>query len=152
MPPTFTLKKTTTVDKDFLYLVSCLDNELWNELNEDQATYDQFNKVDNIETALVVYSGDEPVACGCFKQYDNETAEIKRMFVLKAYRGMGLSKKILRGLEQWALKKGYRYAILETSIHFKTARSLYESNGYKITPNYSPYEGLAESICMKKEL
>ena len=146
------LKRTTTADKDFQFLVRCLDNELWNELNEDMNTYDQYNKVPDIKTALLIYMNDEPAACGCFKEFDGETAEIKRMFVQKTYRGLGLSKKILRELEQWAIEKNYIQAILETSIHFKTARRLYETSGYSVIPNYPPYVGLAESVCMKKQL
>ena len=146
------LKRTTTGDKDFQFLVTRLDHELWNELNEDMMTYDQYNKVPDIKTALLIYVNNEPAACGCFKKFDEETVEIKRMFVQKAYRGIGLSKKILQELEQWAIEDHYRHAILETSVHFKTARRLYETSGYAIIPNYPPYVGLPDSVCMKKQL
>ena len=39
------IERTSTNNQDFVYLVSLLDYELWVELNEDQATYDQYNKV-----------------------------------------------------------------------------------------------------------
>ena len=146
------LKRTTTNDKDFASLVTALDNELWNELSEDKATYDPFNKVPGLSTAIVIYAGDETVACGCFKQVDSSTIEIKRMFVHKKWRRKGLSKLLLQGLENWAIEKGYKDAILETSIHFIPARTLYKSSGYKVIPNYPPYTGLAESICFKKKL
>lgn len=152
MQSPFVLKRTTTANKDFVHLVSCLDHELWVELKEDQATYDGFNKVPDIKTAVIVYAENEPVACGCFKEFDEYTVEIKRMFVQKAWRGKGLSKKVLNELERWAMEKGYRYAVLETSIHFDTAKQLYQTNGYNIVPNYPPYVGLPESVCMKKEL
>lgn len=148
----FLVNRTSTDDSDFQSLITSLDHELWNELKEDQATYDQFNKVAHIATAIIVYTEDKPVACGCFKAYENDAVEIKRMFVQKAYRGRGLSKLVLHELETWAIENGYRYAVLETSIHFKTARNLYTSSGYKIIPNYPPYAGLDESVCMKKAL
>ena len=72
------LKRTTTDDEDFKLLVKELDHELWVELKEDQATYDQFNNVTNIPTAVVVYISNEQVACGCFKMLDVYTVEIKR--------------------------------------------------------------------------
>src|SRR4051812_49091129 len=128
----FTVKRTTTNDRDFQLLVQKLDHELWDELKEDQATYDQFNKVDHIPTAVVVYHHTRPVASGCFKELDENSIEVKRMFVLKEYRGKGLSKKVLQELEQWAAEKNYRRAVLETSIHFTTARNLYGTNGYSI--------------------
>jgi putative acetyltransferase len=152
MPVEYSIQRTTANDKDFQLLVSQLDYELWNELKEDQATYDQFNKVDNIPTAILVYYHNEPVACGCFKEFNAGTVEIKRMFVRKDHRGKGLSKQILTELEKWAVEKNYRYAVLETSIHFSTARNLYTSQGYEIIPNYGQYAGLPESVCMKKKL
>lgn len=148
----YTIKRTTASDKDFQLLVKKLDHELWNELKEDQATYDQYNVVVDITTAVVIYSNEEPVACGCFKPFDEQTVEIKRMFVQKEYRGKGLSKKILAELERWAKEKKYRFSVLETSIHFTTARNLYSTNGYAIIPNYGQYVNLPESVCMKKAL
>ncbi len=146
------LKRTTTAHPHFQALVQQLDHELWNELHEDQATYDPFNKVPDIKTAVVVYAGAEPVACGCFKPWNEQTVEIKRMFVQKAARGKGLSKRVLQELEQWAIEQGYTHAVLETSIHFNTACTLYQRSGYNVMPNYPPYDGLEESVCMKKQL
>ncbi|MBL7744990.1 MAG: nitrate reductase maturation protein NarM [Chitinophagaceae bacterium] len=148
----FSLKRTTGADADFRLLISHLDHELWNELKEDQAMYDQYNKVPDIQTVLVLYINEKPVACGCFKQYSSDTAEMKRMFVEKEFRGKGLSSIILKGLEDWAIESGYRYGILETSIHFKVARRLYTNAGYEVIPNYDQYKGLKESVCMRKKL
>src|SRR4051812_40292580 len=108
------LKRTTAADKDFQLLVECLDHELWDELKEDQATYAPHNKVADIKTAVLIYVNEEPAACGCFKKFDEQTVEVKRMFVQKTYRGLGLSKKILNALEQWAVENSYHYALLET--------------------------------------
>lgn len=148
----FTIKRTTTADPLFQHLVGLLDYELWHELNEDQATYDQYNKVPDIKTAILIMANELPVACGCFKPWDDSTVEIKRMFVEKSFRGSGLSKMVLQALELWANELGYSHAVLETSIHFKTAKNLYLSNGYAVIPNYPPYVGLEESVCMYKQL
>jgi putative acetyltransferase len=146
------LQRTTGDNKDFQLLLKELDYELWFELQEDQATYDQFNIVINVPTAVVVYINNEPVACGCFKPFNLETVEIKRMFVRKDHRGKGLSKKVLSELECWAREQGFKYAVLETSVHFETACKLYTSSGYKIISNYGPYVDLPESVCMRKQL
>ena len=95
MPDNILIKRTTTDDPDFTNLIRQLDDELWNELNEDQATYDQYNKVTQIPTAVVVYVNETPAASGCFKVLQNSTAEIKRMFVQKSHRGKGFSKSVL---------------------------------------------------------
>jgi putative acetyltransferase len=148
----YIIKRTTANDEDFQLLIKKLDHELWVELKDDQATYDQYNKVVDISTAVVVYHKSAPVGCGCYKKFDEQTIEIKRMFVQKEYRGKGLSKKILSELEKWAKEKNYRYSVLETGKDFIPACNLYTTNGYKVTPNYGQYAGLPASVCMKKEL
>jgi putative acetyltransferase len=150
MQPLFFLQRTSTDNNNFQLLIRLLDHELWHELNEDQATYDPYNKVPHIKTAVVLYVEEMPVACGCFKHWEATTVEIKRMYVKKEFRGKGFSKKVLQELETWAKELGYREAVLETSIHFDTAKKLYESSGYFVTTNYPPYEGLPESVCMRK--
>ena len=152
MPDNILIKRTTTDDPDFTNLIRQLDDELWNELHEDQATYDQYNKVTQIPTAVVVYVNETPAASGCFKVLQNSTAEIKRMFVQKSYRGKGFSKSVLMELENWAREQNISILILETSIHFKVARSLYQQAGFNIIPNYGPYKYLAESVCLQKIL
>ena len=91
-----TVKRTNSADEDFQQLILQLDHELWNELKEDQATYDQYNKVPDLDTVIVVYVSNRPAAIGCFKKYNKDTVEIKRMFVEKQSRGKGLSKLVLK--------------------------------------------------------
>jgi hypothetical protein len=147
-----TIKRTTSNDKDFQWLIKQLDKELLDELHEDQATYDQYNKVPDINTVVVVYVNTQAAASGCFKKYNADTVEIKRMFVKEEYRGKGFSKIVLSELENWALEEGFKFALLETSIHFIPATTLYKKAGYKIIPNYNQYKELEESVCMKKSL
>ena len=85
-----TIKRTTSNDKDFQWLIRQLDAELWGELKEGQATYDQYNKVPDLNTVAVVYADGQPAASGCFKNYNEDTVEIKRMFVVKEHRRKGL--------------------------------------------------------------
>ncbi len=147
-----TIKRINSNDEDFKLLIMHLDKELWDQAMEDQSIRDQYNKVPSLNTALVIYEIEKPVACGCFKQYDDTTVEIKRMYVEKVYRGKGVSKLLLNELETWANELGYKFAVLETGIQFKVAQTLYETSGYQIIPNYGQYAGMEESICMKKEL
>ena len=147
-----TFTRTDSENNDFMSLVALLDADLKVRDGVDHSFYAQYNKIDMIRNAIVCYENNKPVGCGAFKAYDDKTVEIKRMFVQKNYRGLGLSKKILHELEQWAIENKYSQALLETSIHFQTARRLYETSGYTIIPNYPPYVGLAESVCMRKAL
>ena len=49
------IKRTRSSDVDFQTLTEQLDGDLWNELEEDQATYDQYNKVPGLNTVIVIY-------------------------------------------------------------------------------------------------
>ena len=47
----------------------------------------------------VGYVGGEPAVCGALRPYEG-AAEIKRMFVMPAFRGRGLGRRMLQFLEQ----------------------------------------------------
>ena len=56
---------------------------------------------------VIVYDDEgEPIACGAIRRRDDETAEIKRMYVRPAARGRGLSRLVLRELEATAIAPG----------------------------------------------
>lgn len=147
-----TYKRTDSSDTDFQSLVTLLDKDLAIRDGDDHAFYDQFNKITHIKHAIVCYSNDTPVACGAFKQYDEQTVEIKRMFVLPEYRGQGLGAQVLQQLEAWAHELNYQTCVLETGKKQPEAIALYQKSGYAITPNYGQYENVENSVCMKKIL
>jgi putative acetyltransferase len=92
------------------------------------------------------------VACGGVCRYDTETAEIRRMYVIPAHRGGGLSRRMLRALEDEARGLGYRRARLETGIHQHEALNLYRSVGFEEIPGYGPYADDELSVCFEKRL
>lgn len=97
-------------------------------------------------------SDDTVVGSGAYKVYDEETVEIKRVYIDKPYRGQGLGTDLLLHLEADAKKAGYRYSILETGFLLQEAYHLYLKSGYQIIPNYGQYKDIPESVCMKKML
>ncbi len=56
------IKRTTAGDPDFMFLIKQPNHELWNELKEDQATDDQYNKVPDIQTAAIDSSQNKTIA------------------------------------------------------------------------------------------
>lgn len=142
--------KLSNTHEDFCALTHALDAELGVRYGKEQALYDQHNVIDPIETALVGYEDDLPVACGCFKKIDDKTVEIKRMFVSPTYRRRGFSSQILRALEAWAAELGFSEARLETGKGQPEAIALYTKMGYAVIPNYGPYVGMENSVCMSK--
>ena len=146
--------RTNGQNSDFVALCAALDDEL-NEIigaEKQSSTYDRYNLLGDIRDAVVVYIDAVPVAGGAFKLYEDGVAEIKRVFVKRAYRGRGLSKTVMHELETMAAEAGYRRLVLETGRLLAAAQGLYASLGYTVIDNYGPYVNMAESVCMEKIL
>jgi GNAT superfamily N-acetyltransferase len=150
--PIITIKRSSFTDNDFVLLISNLDDELNKRHDIQRIVYDQYNKVDTIQTVIIAYINDVPIGCGCFKPFDDSTVEIKRMFVEPAYRGKGISKLILNELEKWAKELSYSRSVLETGIKLPEAIGLYEKSGYVRINNYRQYKDLPNSLCFEKIL
>ena len=148
------LRYTDGTNPDFVLLCSLLDAHL-NTLaggEKDRAEYVPLNQLDHIHDVFVVYDSALPVGCASFKKYEEGTAEVKRVFVREEYRGSGLSRQLMQAVEETARQQGYTSLILETGKPFVPAIALYTNMGYRMIPNYGPYIGLSESVCMRKEL
>jgi GNAT superfamily N-acetyltransferase len=152
MNDTVRISKTTSENPDFVNLIAALDKSLWERYPELKTNYWGNNILELNPNVIVVYLHEKPVACGCFKKYDKNAIEIKRMFVLPEVRGMGLAQTILLELEGWAHDLGYSFSVLETLYKQKEAIALYQKTGYTIVDNYEPYVGLENSICMRKQI
>src|SRR5215471_8464226 len=108
------LKKTTASDKDFLQLVTYLDEELRIRDGAEHEFFAALNKAADINYVIVAYENEVPVGCGALREYDKHTMEIKRMFVPRDMRGKGIATAVLKNLEEWAAGLNYHKCILET--------------------------------------
>ena len=79
---------------------------------------------------LVARLREEPVGCGALKLHGAEPAEIKRMWVAPAARGLGVGRRILSELEQRARERRVGLVRLETNKTLREAMGLYRSAGY----------------------
>ena len=149
---TVSLIRTNSDNAHFRKLVSELDADLRNRNGDIMDIYDQHNIIEHNDTVIIAYLNNEQAGCGCFKPYDADTVEIKRMFVRSAERGNGISKLVLTGLENWARELGFNYTVLETGSLQVEALALYNKAGYLPIPQYGPYVGLPDSVCFKKSL
>jgi GNAT superfamily N-acetyltransferase len=144
--------RTNSDNPHFRELVVLLDSDLTSRYGELQKHYSQFNHIDFLNTVVLVYEDGMAAGCGCFRPFGPETIEIKRMFVRPEFRGRGLSRLILAGLEEWAVELGYTDSVLETGNQQAEAINLYRKFGYTGIPNYGNYAGTETSICMEKKL
>jgi putative acetyltransferase len=146
------IKRTNFDNVDFINLVKELDAYLKITDRDEHDFYNQFNHIDVLKNIVVIYFNEIAVGCGAIKKFDNNTVEVKRMFVCQEKRGSGVAQEMLQELETWAQELGYQECILETGIRQVEAVRFYKKCNYKIIPNYGQYKKMENSICFKKRL
>ena len=84
---------------------------------------------------------DHPVGCGALKFHGQSPAELKRMWISSSVRGIGLGRRMLHELEQYAKQSGAPGVRLETNRALREAIALYRRSGYTEVPafNSEPY-------------
>ena len=82
-----------------------------------------------------------PVGCGAVKLQRDGSAYLKRMWVARDARGIGLGRRLLAELESWAQRAGASRVVLETNRALREAIALYRASGYVEVPafNAEPY-------------
>lgn len=146
------LIRTHSDNTDFRMLVTHLDADLKIRDGEEHAFYNQYNKIDAIKNVVVAYYNNEAVGCGAVKPYNNDTMEVKRMYVFPQHRGKAIATAVLQELENWCREMGFTKCVLETGKKQPEAIQLYTKNNYKIIPNFGQYAGVENSVCFEKVL
>ena len=80
---------------------------------------------------LVLERDGEIIATGAYKPFDEQTAEIKRIWTQRNLRQQGLAGRMMQALEQRAALAGYRRIFLTTGFRQPEAVKLYLSLGYE---------------------
>ncbi len=90
---------------------------------------------------LVVRSEQATVGCGAVQRVDDDTDEIKRMWIDPEWRGLGLGARLLSTLEATARAHGRRRVVLDTNESLSEAIAMYGRAGYHTTERYNanPY-------------
>src|SRR5690348_10604005 len=90
---------------------------------------------------LVARLHGRPVGCGALRFHLRSTPDLKRMWIAREVRGLGVGRRMLGELEREAKRSGARAVRLETNRSLKEAISLYRSTGYReVKPfNDEPY-------------
>ncbi len=79
---------------------------------------------------LVAESNGVLVGTGSLKPLEPTIGYIKRMWVSPEARGLGLGKRILSELEDWARRLEYTHVRLETKRELERAIAMYRNRGY----------------------
>ena len=95
---------------------------------------------DDIAVVLVARDDDgTPVGCGALRPLEPGAAELKRMYVVPAARGRGVSRLLLVALEAEAAARGWTTLRLETGTRQAAAVGLYTAAGYRPVEAFGHY-------------
>jgi polar amino acid transport system permease protein len=93
-----------------------------------------------------------PIAGGAYKRFDDRTAELKRIWTSSAHRRQGLARRVVKELEEEAVRRGYTRAYLTTGPRQPEAKHLYFQTGYTplfdttLEPEEVVVHGFAKSL------
>ena len=149
--PEFTLAVEDAGSPDARRLIAQLDRYL-TSLYPPQSNH--LLSVDSLRqpnvTLLVLRVDGKAAGCGAYLNHGGKYAEIKRMFVLPEFRGLGLGRRILEGLEARIEASGLAVARLETGVDQPEALRLYEKSGFTPCEPFGDYKLDPLSIFMEK--
>ncbi len=91
---------------------------------------------------LATYAG-QPAGCVALRAIDDETCEMKRMFVYPQLRGKGVGRGLAEAIVREAKTIGYSSMLLDTSFRQIEAQNLYQSLGFK---QIDPYYEMASEL------
>ncbi len=93
-----------------------------------------------------------PVTGGAFRRFDEQTAELKRIWTDSGHRRRGLAKALLVELEAEISGRGYRRVYLTTGDRQPEAEALYLATEYRKLTDPLPAEGEVYPMAFLKEL
>jgi len=118
-------------------------------LEESIAYYEskgQLHDMDDFQTSycnndgifLVMTEDKHIIATGAIRKINNDTCELKRLWLLFEYHGRGLGYRMMQELLAFACEKGYSRMRLETDKdHQNRAFEFYKRFGFHEIPRYS---------------
>ena len=96
------------------------------DLKDISASYLDRNGVFRVAVA----ADERIVGCAGLYPLEGGEAEIRKMYLLPAFRGQGLGRLLLEQLVAEARQRGYRRLVLETASVLTSAEALYRSFGF----------------------
>lgn len=90
---------------------------------------------------VLLRTNHQVVGCGGLLRIEARTAEIKRMWIHRQWRGLGLASRLLADLERLIIDLGYNRVVLDTNEVLVEAVAMYERAGYQAIDRYNdnPY-------------
>ena len=93
----------------------------------------------------------EDAGCIAFRKLDEDTCELKRVFLRERYRGLGLGRKMMERVLADSRAAGYKVMLLDTLPVLADACAMYEKMGFESTEKYNA-NPLGHAIFLKLKL
>lgn len=93
-----------------------------------------------------------PVGSGAWRAMGAGVAEVKRVYVVPAFRRRGLAQLIVDALERSAAQAGHRSVVLNTGGRQPEALGLYAQLGYGPVAGYGVYACAPDAVFLGKDL
>ena len=159
---TIELIHTTGLDPRSLALRTAMDTETFGLYagdfeampTEERARRDAALHTDQKDLTDVVIASEDGRDLGhaALRPLADGGYEVKKVFVLAQARGRGLSRILMKEIEDVARAKGETRIVLQTGVKQLEAIALYAAIGYEPIGSYGPYAGFDDWVFMGKNL
>ncbi|WP_025691014.1 GNAT family N-acetyltransferase [Paenibacillus zanthoxyli] len=143
-------------DSNLRRLVARLDEELMERYPKERIYGVDFDHPDVRRITFVIARREgEAVGCGGIRPLEGaepSAAELKRFFVDRSCRKLGIAAGMLRYLEDRAREGGFREMRLETGSEQPEAIALYLKHGYRPIDRFGIYSDDPACLCYGKSL
>jgi GNAT superfamily N-acetyltransferase len=101
---------------------------------------------------LLAASVDASAGCAAFRKLDQDSCELKRLYVRPAFQGQRLGRRLAEALIAAARQVGYSTMRLETTAFMRAALELYAALGFKPCAPYYDIPEVFREITVFLEL
>ena len=138
--------QTELTSPELLKLFDEHDAYMMDFLGEDRKYYTPYSENERIGRAWIVYADGCPAGCTAYREKDEGTGELKRVFLRAEYRGRGISKALVETVESYAREQGCRTLFLDTNSELEPAVSLYRRMGFQVVFQQGRYIQMEKGI------
>lgn len=146
------IKPLLPTDEGVLKLIDKLNTYQIGLYGADKCNLESAQSLQNNNAFMLgAFDGQTLAGIGAIKLADGY-AEIKRMYVEEAYRGLSIAENILRQLEDYARHKGILRICLETGNKHQQALKFYQRQGYFRIERFGSYTPNEVSVYFEKTI
>jgi putative acetyltransferase len=151
------IERVVSATDDARALITELEAELSAEYPPENRHGLNLDRLFRPEVAFfIAYRDGEPMGCGGIA-FENQLAELKRMYVRPWARGSGVGDAILERLSEEARSRGFARLVLETGDAQGLAMRFYQRNGFVRCGAFGQYaampaHGVLRSVFFEKEI